>query len=81
MKQTLIPEAVAVSKSHRHKTAWQNFVRTMAMVVIFCTTYALILPAITMQPDLICTLAEHPHSERPYPTYADKHIPSINSDS
>lgn len=35
----------------------------LASIVVFCTTYALILPAITMNRELICTLPEHTHDE------------------
>ena len=55
-----------ISKSHKRKQAWQRFVRTMAMIVVFCTTYALILPAITLQTDTICGLESHIHTESCY---------------
>ena len=35
----------------------------MAYVVVFCTTYALILPAITMEYGNTCGLEEHTHSQ------------------
>lgn len=53
-------------KQNRYRSAWQKFVRAMACVVVFCTTYALILPAITMERDYICGLEEHVHSESCY---------------
>ena len=38
----------------------------LGAAVVFCTTYALILPAITMEGELICEITEHFHSEECY---------------
>ena len=54
-----------VKRSSRRRV-WKNFVRIMAYVVVFCTTYALILPAITMEYRNTCGLDEHTHSETCY---------------
>lgn len=40
---------------------WKRAVAGMACVVVFCTTYALILPALTLE-DTGCGLEEHVHS-------------------
>ena len=37
--------------------------RMLALCVVFCTTYMLVLPAITMQSEPICGLNDHIHSE------------------
>ena len=66
MNDILITVAKKMSKTNKRKLAWRNVVRTMAMVIIFCTTYALILPAITMQSDPICGMEEHVHSDECY---------------
>ena len=55
-------------RAYRRQKAWQNVVRTMAMIVVFCTTYALILPAITVETDTICGLTPHVHKEECYET-------------
>ena len=68
MSNTTSLEARKMSKSHKRKQAWRRIVRTMAMVIIFCTTYALILPAITMQSDTICGMENHTHDEGCYET-------------
>lgn len=52
----------------RRRRVWSRFVRVLAMVVVFCTTYALILPAITMEKSAVCGLEEHTHSEACYAT-------------
>ena len=48
----------------------------MACVVVFCTVYALILPAITLEPEPVCGLEEHSHDESCYtylpPVYEDR---------
>lgn len=53
-------------RAYRRKKNWQRVVRAMAMVVVFCTTYALILPAITMESGTICGLTEHTHTDACY---------------
>ena len=46
----------------RHKR-WRCVVTALACVVVFCTTYALILPAITMTGNTYCGYDEHSHGE------------------
>ena len=53
-------------RAYRRQKNWQRIVRAMAMVVVFCTTYALILPAITMEQSPECGLAEHIHGDGCY---------------
>lgn len=54
------------AKRSRYRSAWQKFVRFMACIVVFCTTYALILPAITMEKQYICGMEEHIHNSDCY---------------
>lgn len=53
------------NKSHRQ---WRHVIQICAAVVVFCTTYALILPAITWDKTLICEKQEHTHSSICYET-------------
>ena len=53
-------------KKQRNVKRWQKVVGFLAAIVVFCTTYALILPAITMSKTLVCTLEEHTHTEECY---------------
>ena len=53
-------------KEYLRKKRWKLAVNVMGCVVVFCTTYALILPAITMQKDTICGYEEHLHGEECY---------------
>lgn len=54
-----------LARRHRRRT-WKKAVSVLACVVIFCTTYALILPAITMEKKSQCGKIEHIHSEDCY---------------
>ncbi len=51
-------------ENHRRRKLWQKVVMMLACITVFCTTYALILPAVTMEtsPDVICGLPEHMHT-------------------
>lgn len=66
MQRKILPEADKYTKQNHRRRAWQKIVRVMACVVVFCTTYALILPAITMEKPTNCGLEEHVHSEECY---------------
>ena len=63
MANQLLPEAAQYTRQNRLRRVWRKFVQVMACIVVFCTTYALILPAITMEKDPVCGLEEHIHSE------------------
>lgn len=45
----------------QHK--WRRVLTVLSCVVVFCTTYALILPALTMSKDTYCGMDEHEHSD------------------
>lgn len=56
---------LAAQRKKRH--VWRNVVTCIAAFVVFCTTYALILPAITLETqELSCGLPEHTHSAACY---------------
>lgn len=63
MRGELLPQAARYRKKHRRRRLWQRIVSVLACVVVFCTTYALILPAITMEETAFCGLEEHHHDE------------------
>ena len=63
MDKVLLQEAIKLNKARKHRMWWHHLVRSLAAVVIFCTTYALILPAITMTRDTICGMEEHTHGQ------------------
>jgi len=49
-----------------HKKRWRQFAFMMACIVVFCTTYALLLPAVTLEKTAACGLEEHQHEESCY---------------
>ena len=56
-----------MARNHRRRI-WQRVVGALACVVVFFTTYALILPAITMETPAICGFEEHSHTEECFDT-------------
>ena len=54
------------ANSRKWKAQWKKIVSTLAAVTVFCTTYALILPAITVNSNTYCGLEEHEHTEACY---------------
>ena len=65
MMHDVLQQASAYAKAHRRKKYWYQIVTCLACIVVFCTTYALILPAITLERNQ-CELTEHTHSELCY---------------
>ena len=61
MQRDTKSRAVQLNKEHRRRKSWLRVVTGMAAVVVFVTTYALILPAITMEQKTVCGLEEHTH--------------------
>ena len=55
-------------KAQKKKKSWHKVVTAMAAVVVFATTYMLILPAITMTDKTICGYEAHAHAEECYKT-------------
>ncbi|MDD6887626.1 MAG: fibro-slime domain-containing protein, partial [bacterium] len=60
MKQNCLQGADRYIKSRRPRRRWNRVVTGLAAVVVFCTVYALILPAITMEQEQ-CEIPEHTH--------------------
>lgn len=54
-----------VKRQHK-RSIWHKIVRFMACIVVFCTTYALILPAITAEKEYFCGMEAHEHTEECY---------------
>ena len=64
MKDVLLRDAEKYTLAHKRKRRWQRVVTALSGVVVFCTTYALILPAITMEKK--CEIPEHTHTDACY---------------
>ena len=82
MRKRLLPEAAYYTNKNKLHSIWRKFVRFMACIVVFCTTYALILPAITMEKTR-CGIEEHTHSESCYAKQTQRQItmPACTVDS
>ena len=64
MDKLLLGDAERYTRAHRRKRRWYQVTTCLAAVVVFCTTYALILPAITLEKQ--CEIPEHTHTEDCY---------------
>ena len=68
MNRDIHSQAEQLNKKHRRKRTWYKILSVPICLVVFVTTYALILPAITMEstPDTYCGIAEHVHTDACY---------------
>lgn len=66
MKKLLLREAAKHKLQNRRRKRWQKTVSILACLVVFCTVYALILPALTAEADIYCGKEEHTHTEDCY---------------
>lgn len=66
MQNAAQPMAEAYQQEHKKHHSWQKVVTVLSSIVVFCTTYALILPAITWDRTLICEKPEHVHTDECY---------------
>lgn len=65
MKKDVLRGVKQYNASRKRRKNWQKVVMLVACVVVFCTTYALILPAITMEGQQ-CQIPEHTHTDECY---------------
>ena len=70
MKNEGAKKASGYIKAHRSQKRWRKAVSCLAVVVAFCTAYALILPAVTLEKGqtLDCTYEAHQHEDSCYDT-------------
>lgn len=68
MRQSMNEQVKEYKRRRRFRSRWTKLLGIMACVVVFCTTYALILPAITLESATTCGLVEHSHGEDCYET-------------
>ena len=59
MRQTLFNQGEQFLKKYRGLKRWQKVMTVLSCIVVFCTTYALILPAITLEKEAYCGYEEH----------------------
>lgn len=75
MRHDVLRNAEKYTKVHKRKRLRHRVVTVLAGVVVFCTTYALILPAITLEKQ--CDIPEHTHTDSCYAqvTSVEKRVP------
>lgn len=64
MKHDNLPSGDNFIKKRRFRKRWHRLLTVLGSIVVFCTTYALILPAITMESG--CPIPEHTHTQACY---------------
>ena len=72
MHKDMKQKAEPYIKRRHNRSIWKKIVQMMACVVVFCTTYALILPAITVEKKYSCGYEMHEHSEMCFEERADE---------
>ena len=75
MRYDVLRDAEKYTRVHKRKRLRHRVVTVLAGVVVFCTTYALILPAITLEKQ--CDIPEHTHTDACYAqvTSVEKRVP------
>ena len=63
MDNHILSRATKYLSKQRKRARWHKIISILAAIVVFGTTYALILPAITMEKTLICEEEEHTHTD------------------
>ena len=81
MKYDVLRDAEKYTKVHKRKRLRHRVVTVLAGVVVFCTTYALILPAITLEKQ--CDIPEHTHTDACYAQVmsVEKRVPVCSAET
>ncbi len=66
MNQDNVRSAAQYIKRRRRRTKLHRVLIILGCLVVFCTTYALMLPAITEKHDFFCGMEEHTHTRECY---------------
>lgn len=79
MRYDVLRGAEKYTRVHKRKRLRHRVVTVLAGVVVFCTTYALILPAITLEKQ--CDIPEHTHTDACYEqvTSVEKRVPACSA--
>lgn len=66
MERELLQNAEKFHRKRHRRKRWQKVVSTLGCVVVFCVTYALVLPAVTQEKETFCGKQEHTHADSCY---------------
>lgn len=59
-------QKISRKRKRKLRKIWKHALSALSCLVVFCTTYALILPAITAETKTYCDKEEHTHTENCY---------------
>ena len=62
----LLARIRAILRNRQFRKLWTRIVSSIACLVVFVTTYALVLPAITMENEALCGIEAHQHNKSCY---------------
>lgn len=77
MERELLQNAEKFHKKRQRRKTWQKIVSALGCVVVFCVTYALVLPAITQEKDTFCGMEEHSHTDSCYTKVAGEAVQTL----
>ena len=63
-----VSQQVNMRHRSRRRAIWKRIVSSLAVITVFCTVYALVLPAITLSDEPICGQQAHEHTQQCYRT-------------
>ena len=66
MQNKLLSQVEKYEENRKHHKSWLRIVSALACVVVFVTTYMLILPAVTFEQTAYCGCEEHQHGDACY---------------
>lgn len=66
MQNGLFAQISLFLKQHKFNKRWKKVLLFLGVIVVFCTAYMLMLPAITLETETVCGITEHTHSDECY---------------
>lgn len=78
MRENMRSAAAEYTKRNHWQKIWKRVAGVLACIVVFCTTYALILPALTLESETVCGLEEHTHSAECYRQVTSEQVRVLN---
>lgn len=74
MRYSLPKQARRFIRIYNCNRRWKKVNRILSCIILFCTMYVLILPAVTMEKQTICGLEQHIHDETCYAENSDEKV-------
>lgn len=66
MEQSFASQVARCLHSHQRKLRGYQVLFVLAAIVVFCTVYALMMPAVTLSNEVVCGMEAHMHSDSCY---------------